>query len=96
MFHADILVPLVEAATSPEHFRKLATRPFDTVRDAEAWLSRNRLMWRDALLDNETRFQMLVTDADGELALLIEHDSAWDSKGVRHSRRALRAMRRSA
>jgi len=94
-FHADIVVPLVAVPTGPENFRHLASRPFETVRDAEAWLSRNRLMWRDALLENETRFQMLVTDAHGELALLVEHGGDWAEAGVRYGRRALRAMRRT-
>lgn len=94
MFHADIVVPLVAVPTCPTNYRRLASRPFDTVRDAEVWLANNRLTWWDALLPEETRFRMLVTDADGELALLVEHVST--ERGVRYSRRALRALRRSA
>jgi hypothetical protein len=93
MFHADIVVPLVDAPAGPDGRRLLASRPFETLRECEEWLSRNRLMWKDALLENETRFQMLVTDADGELALLVEHGGSWEDHGVRYSRRALRALR---
>lgn len=96
MLHADIVVPLIDAPSAPHHYRKLAHRAVETVREAELWLSVNRLTWKDALHDNETRFQLLVTDADGELALLVEHGGSWEDRGVRYSRRALRAMRGGA
>ena len=33
-FHADAVVPLVEVPTAPEHYRTLATRPFETLAEA--------------------------------------------------------------
>lgn len=96
MFHADIVVPTVAAPAGPADYRQLASRPFETLREAEAWLAVNREMWRGALLENETRFQMIVTDAASDVALLVELDCEWGSPGVRHSRRALRALRRLA
>lgn len=92
MFHADILVPLTTAPACPGDYRPLASRPFETLREAEAWLATNREMWRGALLESETRFLMVVTDVSGSPALMVEHSCEWGTEGVRHSRRALRAM----
>ena len=90
----DVIVP--RAGTSPFSGTcrvLLAAREFERLRDAEAFVSRQRESWRGALEGHETHIQAWFRDSDGQVVRLRELDGTFGDPGVAHSRAALQQLR---